>query len=761
MKRIILYTICMVLLVGFVYAFETFYDHSGETWNMWGRHYEGYNAQDGLLVSGNWHNISNYITQSIANYGTGYQPLVEDLENQPSATKLNHLIIIDSSYVLVYNVTENGNNLLVQRDSGGIGGQYAVMMAYTNFTGTENDRPHIIYHNVSDLIILRYNNTQLYLVYNISFVDKYNSTLQGAGIKCFRDNTYDIDSCLIRTYRFRNNSDAHLNDITKRKDAHISIVYKSKFDSSDNFQVFRRQILNGLNTTADIIFNYDDYDDDTRVEAIAWYDNDNDNDFGYGIFDTYDGSLETHKDNILTVPQCYRYRESSECMFGAGSDFCEGNLSYNFSTPIFLDVNGGQSEIVILDIYRAGVNNIKIIPMVYDSSGVQLWNYELPPRSGYQHSYCVHSSNFVISDCDADGYDDVIIAYGSGSGGGDTIRNIYCLDGDDGSVIYGFNHTETPTIFYPDNVSFQIETITAGRLGCSVYTGCSTDVYDEVVIGGGFIVDLYDNSLYSNNLGAPNSYGIIADIDSDNFYDIIFSNRSQTNIYFNNYTNVYATINDVSWDTCSPICYNSEVIFTVSNYSDIESNSIRMKIDCLGDGSYTDWSSSSFTPIASCNFTSLGTFNPIVAITDQSGLSVTDTLTINTANCGMSFEIKLDGCYYSGETDDYCQRSCSVSGLSAVDVIKTNVTPLIDVSGTDDIAQYTSDFFDYNQCGFFNTGVWEIFNMLCPPWIILKTLVSDILNWMWSNFRLFLGIFFVGIVIVFIIKKVGSQYPHH
>lgn len=417
-----------------------------------------------------------------------------------------------------------------------------------------------------------------------------------------------------------------------------------------------------------------------------------------------------------------------------------------YSNPVILDFDGGNPEIAV--VYSSIAANARLT--VWDSSGTEQITHSV---SGDRDIF----TQPVISQCSpTNTYDTPIgVLYLARENGNNDFQYSF--------VYYqmGIGYTSSSSLsshianFGLNQGSMSAET-NYNELVADSYTTYDTelliDLNDSLVILNCTDATVLSEVLPNNDISG--GQGIIGiDYDGDYYIDFILFNEDKMEIFTSNSTNSPPVITELHWDTCSPTCYSGSITYSVS-YTDSELNSIAMSVDCFGNGTMTGWSSYSANPTVTCNMTMLGTFEPVIYISDTIGEN-NDSITRDTATCGSPLVVQIASCYDTGETDGLCQQICSVNGTVSYTVGGVYTNASSDVFGYDNFSNYDSLYFDTTECSSW-TGAREIFVAFCPLWILIKLWLGDIWDWIFSQFWLFLALILVIIVIGYFKLKKGN-----
>lgn len=690
---------------------------SSELWQEWG--YNNAGTQNRLGDSIVYGDVSNLSSYNQASYGSYYQPLVNDIDFDGTMD----IVIQSANYLLVYD------------NEWGLQAQTAISLTgqptLTQSSDLENDgfssyESYILVHNETSAWIYDFNGSTIAEVYELNASDDENISLGSNGFKCFYESTIlSSEVCISKYLRYDER-----NFSTQRTGGFLSIVIP---DTCHNGTCITTTYwdFDDLNHTLVTIPNFMDIDQSGSKEVIFWSDFDGNGSYGYSIFHTTAQSRYTYKDEIF-------------------SDATEYTNSYGRNNPLMYDLNtGGHGEVYFYKIYDGDAGGANLYIHCYDTSGTICAGFPVEITDG-------------ISNIDSD----VCGIYGSAKS---WLTNpaIMEIDGDEvlGFLGFGYGSVNTyecgfrycgtsPADFnflgyvYPNGTIFQdydcpSPDFSVGASGRAEVYLTSADFDNDNNDDWINPLAIFMNSNISDNhtLDAVNYWTIPVDLDGDSYYDLISMGSSAGYTYLTGGINSGATIDEVSSDTGSPTCINQEVIFTLTDYTDAELNAAYLRIDCEGTGSYTDWSSASYSPYNTCNFTSYGTFDIVFSITD-SGNYPTET-----DNLVCEWVVDSGNCYSSGEGGGLtCQSTANATGFNDF-FINSSVMGL-DETDTDG---YAAVNFDWEGSG---CDEWDPFwRGVCPLVKWVGTGLDKIWDWIFGFFWLFLVLLLIIVVVAFFIKN--------
>ena len=230
-------------------------------------------------------------------------------------------------------------------------------------------------------------------------------------------------------------------------------------------------------------------------------------------------------------------------------------------------------------------------------------------------------------------------------------------------------------------------------------------------------------------------YSIPTDINKDYNIEMLFINSSKmATVSGEPFTNTN-TITNLFWSTGTPLCLGSSIDYSV-NYTDPESNSIYLRTDCFGNGSYIT-SSLSFNPVGLCNYSVLGNYNAEICIKDIYHSSYDSCKT-------HYISVAYTNCYNTGENagnESYINAGIGVSndfGFYTQNFSNHNAGSI----------GYNSAIFDYSKC-----ENYTVLYGFCPVIIWIKGIGTATYNWIFSFFWLFLILILILVVIAILRKN--------
>ena len=693
-----------------------------ELWTEWGYNNAGtQNRLDDSLVFGTVTNLTSY---SQTSYGTLYQPLVNDLDFDGNLD----IVVQSGSFLLVYNRTW------------GLKAQHTVSLTgqptLTEVSDLDNDgftsfESYILAHNETVVWIYDFNGSLLDEIYELNVSDDENISLGNNGFKCFYESVVLSSEVCISKYLRYNGTDLG-KQVTG---GYMSIVIPDTCHNTSCFTVTYWDFFD-LNHTLATIPNFYNIDDDGAREVIFWSDFDGDASYGFSVFHT------TAQSRFLFVDNLTESEDPTD--------------AYAFNNPIMYNLDAGLGEVFFTNSNDAiGVDSLLYC---YDTVGAACAGFPITVAdvADYGSNNYFGHSNPVIAEVDGE---TGICVFGhvrtSGSEGeGQDEARIACYEGD-GTII---NQAYCSNVWGIGGIGNSCRTkegwgTPADRRMTSA--DFNNNGNDDFLINSWFgssnerngIIDI---SLNPNetliplwNVTLKNGLWLIpVDLDEDSYLDIILHNGSEEYTYLSAGANTDATIGEISSDTGSPSCIGETVVFTVTDYTDTELNAIKFRIDCYGNGTYTDWSSSSYAPSAQCNFTRYGTFDIAFSITDSAhDPEETDNLMcdwiIDSANC---FESGSGG----GLT---CQAAANATGFSEYHINVSAVEEL--TGGGTDLDGYAGMVFDWEGSGCNN---WTFARGVCPIYKWGMQGLEDLWDWIFWYFWAFLTLILIIVISAFFWK---------
>jgi hypothetical protein len=425
---------------------------------------------------------------------------------------------------------------------------------------------------------------------------------------------------------------------------------------------------------------------------------------------------------------------------------------YLYRPIVFVNLDGGNYELATTTGHTADGGRSYLL--IYDAAGTQLVgaSHFCDPVGGDPDAGV---SNVIAYDWYGAGGpaefegDEVIVAWAcqsacSGCGGDGVLFEVYnengLIDGvmtnyssdelDCPSISRGQITTSIPEEFFIQASGEELQVLTIGwdttSDGCSSASPCLA--YRRV-----------NHSGYCDGLD-DERYKVLSDINNDGKFDIIEGTEANTKVCLSSYANSMPDLTGFDVNTGSPICIYNVMTYSVlpSDYSDAEGDNVALNIDCYGNLSLTGWSSFGASPTQQCNYTVVGTYNPIVYLTDSKHpTQLTESITWV---AGLS--VTVANCFESGEGGISVEDSgATTTGNWTAYGVPANMTEFKS-KGLD---AYESKYFDWEGQG---CESWTWFRGLCPFWKWGAQGVSDLWAWFWSSF---LFIILIGLFIIFVV----------
>lgn len=254
---------------------------------------------------------------------------------------------------------------------------------------------------------------------------------------------------------------------------------------------------------------------------------------------------------------------------------------------------------------------------------------------------------------------------------------------------------------------------------------------------------IYNVSVVNSTMNEGNAIGedvyrwVWADVNNDGVSDLVNNDQG---ILLSDYINLMPDLMGFDVDTGSPICIDNVMTYSVlsDDYIDSEGDDVALNVDCYGNTSLGGWSDFGSSPTRQCNYTQVGSYEPIVYLTDTKHIGLlteyvvwVSGVTVTVADC---FESGVGG--VSVEDEGY-----TVSGNWSDYGVPLNMTEFKRV-GPDG---YDAKYFDWDGTG---CSDWTWFRGLCPFMKWVGQLVFDLWAWFWGYF---LFIVLIGLFIIFLV----------
>jgi len=439
------------------------------------------------LNTGKSNGIGYFDSNTITNFtnnldGNDKQILVSDIDNNGK----NEIIIFSGNYLKVF---DNKLNLIDEKFVGKLQGQPTILdMDQDAF------REIVFISNISSLAYF------FAYEYNSSFKQEFNFTVAngaiGSGIKCTA-----LDATKICVF-MDNAQYVHIVNMT------------SQVDNSYNTSVY--------NDTREKVPAIGSLHNDNGLEAVFWFDENNNNQYGLLVFDLINRSLDFNFNNSgivddITVPYS---------VFG-DRFVLKGH-------PVLADLNNDNKlEIAVSVFYDDNIPLFETFDwftelFVYDHNGSQLFR-ECEERASSSDGNCNDGSsttskwegtNPFVLDSNNDGIDEICFIKDKKFFSNFKNMSINCYDYSGSKIL---DSEITPE---------------AGTIKIATVADMNNDGIMEIVTENN-IYALNGTSIFSHNFGF--NFAIPVDIDGNNGLDLILSKNSQTIIYLDDFDTVEAS----------------------------------------------------------------------------------------------------------------------------------------------------------------------------------------------------------------------------
>jgi len=660
---------------------------TAELWQEWGYNNAGTQNRLGDSVS---HGNTNLTSYTQGSYGTTHQPLIGDFD----FNGVPEIVIQDASYLLVYNSTWG---LLAQETISLTGQPTNIHSSDLDNNGLQSFESYMLVHNNTDIFIYDFNGSNLDQIYSLNVTASQNITLGNNGFKCFYEGTFEEEFCISKYLRYRNSSDA-IDEANRTNGGFMTIRIPATCHNTTCF-VYSYWDWFDLNHTMATIPNFYDIDNNGVKEAIFWSDYDQNDNPGISIFNTVAQARYLFIDNVT----------------GLATNPEDGGKSQ----PIMYDLNpGGHGEIYFIAFASSG----SIVKMFgYDTVGSAL--------SGFPESIGI-GTNEAWNDWASP----AILKY-------------------NGSEVLGYATTR----FFSPSYTKTLGIVDSSGTKEIWYAPTSSPNYVSYVTASDFDNDGNDDLIARYNITGYNNksvyempsdfpYWIIpVDLDLDSYLDLVACGSSACWSLLSAGANIGATINQISSNTGSPSCIGETVRFTVTDYTDPEFNQIHLRIDCYGNGTFQSWSTASFAPTQSCNFSAYGSFEVEFQITDSANYPTqTDSEVV-------TWQVDAGNCYESGEGGgDLLGVSANVTGLNDYWINETALN--LNATG----GAYTPKYFGWAQSGCATWGMWK---GICPLWKWIAVAATNVWDKIFAAFAIFLTILLFIVLIAFFFKHREQIMP--
>lgn len=574
-----------------------------EIWDEWGRTNAGTNE---MTFSEGYQSTTNFTETTFATDGTNYQPLVNSFDLTDNTTP--YITVQSASFLWLL---DDELSTIEQHTLAWIGQPAALIVSDMNNDTFKSGESYIIGHNNVTMSILGFNGSDFVTYWENDFNTTNNLSFDTNGIKCATWLSDSTERCFIKYHRHNGS------DLGHRINGGLLTIIMTVAPNASVSHV--TQDFTDLNNSIITIPTIADMNNDAILDIGMWSDFDQDGDYGFSVFEAALSRL-LYADNIVTINQ-------------AGM-----TDSYGFNNPIIYDLNGGQKEIFFMHSWASsGTGGIARL-YCYDVSAAACAGFPVtiatdPPRTAGSDN-AAHS-NLVIANANST---EAVCGYGqtktTGSVGEGTDHvTVFCVDGDgdyDVRMLCGASWGAGGSA-----VACQA----AGGWGVAenkkmTMADFNNDNNDDVILNrvGGqdavLILDIFTDATpadYLFNFSSDDyEWGIITDIDQDNFIDVILSDAGAMKVFSSIGTNEPPTITaDYGRSLGNPLCINTTLRFTGledSNYEqpfDEAFDEERIASDCGTGGSIDNGTFHLNTPVFDCYYNETGMFFADVYIQDE------------------------------------------------------------------------------------------------------------------------------------------------
>jgi len=594
--------IIILILLAIMLSFSIAALDEIEIWNEWGRTNAGTNE---MTFSEGYQSTTNFTEITFATSGTTYQPLINSFDLTNNETPF---IIIQSTNFLW--LLDDELNTINQHTSAWAGQPAALIASDMNNDTFQPGESYIIGHDASTMTIKGYNGSAFVNYWTNNFSTTENMSFTTNGIKCATWLSDSTERCFIKYLRYNDsNLGAQINGglltiiITVPPNASVSYVTQDFAD---------------LNNTIITIPTIADMNNDAILDIGMWSDFDQDGDTGFSVFEAAISRL-LYVDNIVTIDQ---------------ADITD---STGFNNPIIYDLNGGQKEIFFMHSFEASGTGARAIVYCYNTAGAAC--------SGFPVTVATDPDRTAGTDNAA--HSNLVIATGNSTeavcGYGQTFTT--------GSVGEGSDHASVFCVDGAGNIDVQMSCSASwgaggGAAACQANGGWgvgeskkitmadfNNDNNDDVLINrigaqdANVILDIFTNpslTILFNFSSDDYEWGIITDIDQDNFIDVILSDAGDMKVFSSIGTNEPPTITaNYGRSLGNPLCVNTLLRFTGledTNYEqpfDEAFDNERIASDCGTGGSIDNGTFHLNTPVFDCYYNETGMFFADVYIQDE------------------------------------------------------------------------------------------------------------------------------------------------
>ena len=476
-----------------------------------------------LTASASWEQFQNNGMNSGRANGTGYfnertivnvtdslngmdfQPLASDVDNDGK----NEVVIFSGNYLKLF---DNELNLINEKFVGNLMGQPTIF-------NIDNDKFREI------IFISSISNIHYFFAYeyNGSFNNELNFTVSnggiGSGVKCTGMGTTDI--CVF----IDNGQYVHIVNLT------------SKTDSSYNTSVF--------NDTREKIPSIGDLHNNGSMEAVFWFDKNDNDKYGLIAFDLINRNLD------------YSFGDN-----GTADDIIP-SYSTNFKLkgqPVIVDLNNDGKLEIAVSAYYDDTHNYNEMWMdwftelfAYNGSGAKLFSKcEKSPNGGCNDGSSAASpeegTNPFVLDSNKDGISEICF-----------IKDKKIYYNVEGMAINCYNYLGSKLLD---------SKISGGAIKSATAADMDNDGVLDIITEN-YIYSQNGSRIYNHGFGS--NFAIPADIDGNGGLDLLFSRKSQTQLFIDDFDSV--KLNNVSISPLIPSSDDSlSCSFAMSGNGNLKAN---------------------------------------------------------------------------------------------------------------------------------------------------------------------------------------------